>query len=269
MGFVKILENLEPVFISAGELACAMQKSARQYNKYNSGNPLTDIVTEADLAVQELILQAMVKTDLVNCRLMAEEDTPLVKEFNQKGQYYLAIDPIDDTAIYASGGAYFNQVISLHDGKNFLYMYVQLPALKWVHKVVNNVYSSSGDAPNFSLPKEAKKTIVYWQGNPEQRIPQEFQAELKSKGLRFAQIKTISPDVGSIAMFVTNRVAGVYQDDMNVYDALTEYNIGLARGQKVYSDGPNGKVDLLNIQKRQIGLYYPGYCLALNTSVQD
>ena len=100
---VKILEKLEPVFMKAGELALRMQGSAKHHNKYNTGNALVDIVTEADLAVQEFLLTEISKTDLVKCRLLGEENTPQTVKFNEDGKYYLAIDPIDGTANYAKG----------------------------------------------------------------------------------------------------------------------------------------------------------------------
>lgn len=260
---IKILESLEPVFIEAGELACKMQGSAKHYNKFETGNPTADIVTEADLAVQEFLLEAISKTELVNCRLMAEENTPQTEKFNKAGGLYLAIDPIDDTAIYAKGGKYFSQIISLHDGKKFLYMFIRFPALNWTHKIVNNQYSVMGQAPEFDLSSDAKNTIVYWDGEPEKRLPQELLADLKNKGIKFAQIKSVSKDVGSIVMFSTGRVAGIYHEDMNAYDSFSEYNIALAKNQKIYTNEPNHKVDLKNIQVGKTGLYYPGYYLAL------
>jgi fructose-1,6-bisphosphatase/inositol monophosphatase family enzyme len=264
MDFTQTLQSLEPIFVQAGELACKMQRGVERHNKYNTGNPAADIVTAADLAVQELLLEAMSKTDLINCRLLAEENTPLTDKFNEQGQYYLAIDPIDDTAIYAKDGQYFSQIISLHDGKKFLYMFVQFPALNWTHRIIHNNYFVSGQTPNFPLPPEAEKIIVYWSGSPEKNLPEKLYTELKNKGLSFAPVAALSKDVGSIAMFASNRVAGVYQENMNVYDALTEYNIALAKGLSVYAAGSSGTLDLSNIQKRQNGLYYPGYCLELN-----
>src|SRR5258708_28849689 len=81
---IEILQKLQPTFIKAGELACKMQKGVHHHNKFNSGNHAADIVTEADLAVQELLLGAISKTDLINCQLLGEEDTPLTKKFNNQ-----------------------------------------------------------------------------------------------------------------------------------------------------------------------------------------
>ncbi len=260
MNLVETLQSLEPFFIEAGNLAYKMQENINQHNKYSTGNSAVDIVTEADLAVQEFLLQELAKTDLTSCRLMAEEDTPSVKKFNNKGKYYLAVDPIDGTAVYAKGGKYFSTIISLHDGKNTLYTFIYFPALNWTHKIVKNKYSVFGKTPDFFLSPEAKNIIIYWNGNPEKNIPDLFN-KLKKEGISFQKIEN---EFGSISPLVCNKVAGVYKENINVYDGLVEFDISLAKGSKVYSGGPSGKLDLSNIKEREYGLYYPGYYLALS-----
>lgn len=257
MNLVETLQNLEPVFIEAGQLAYKMQKSVSHYNKRETGNPAGDIVTEADFAVQEFVLKEMVKTDLVSCRLLAEEDTISVKKFNDQGKYYLSIDPIDDTKIYASGKEHFSVIISLHNGEKFLYMFVYFPAWDWTHKIVNDQYAVSGKTPD--LPDGIKNTILYWSGNPEEHIPKEILNDLKNKGIIFSKISDMQLEVGSIGMFASGMVAGVYHENMNSYDGFVEFNIALAKGLKTYSSS----VDLRNIKERESGLYYPGYYLAL------
>jgi len=262
MDYIKILESLEPVFVKAGELACEMQKTAKQYSKFNSGNPLADIVTEADLAVQELLLDAMSKTELVNCKLMGEEKTPLTEKFTGTENFYISIDPIDGTKIYAAGGKCFSQIISFHDGEKFLYMYVRYPRWDWTLKIINGVCQISGATPDFNLPAEAKKSIVYWTKNPEQELPKDVVNDLKGRGLQFTKMSELGDDVSSIIMLSTNQIAGVCDVDPNVYDGLTEYNIGLSKGLKILSSGMN----LSRIEKRETGLYYPGYCVELNNN---
>ena len=177
MDLIKTLENLEPIFIQAGKLALKMQENVISHNKFNTGNSAADIVTEADLAVQEFLLNEMLKTDLINCYLLAEENTVSAKKFNEEGKYFLSIDPIDDTALYAKGKEHFSTIISLHDGHKFLYMFIYFPAWDWIHKIVNDDYSIIGEAPN--LPDNAKDTILCWSGNPEKNIPEEVLNELK------------------------------------------------------------------------------------------
>ncbi len=257
MDLIKTLENLEPIFIQAGKLALKMQENVISHNKFNTGNSAADIVTEADLAVQEFLLNEMLKTDLINCYLLAEENTVSAKKFNEEGKYFLSIDPIDDTALYAKGKEHFSTIISLHDGHKFLYMFIYFPAWDWIHKIVNDDYSIIGEAPN--LPDNAKDTILCWSGNPEKNIPEEVLNELKKRGIKFGSLRGIYPDLGSIAMFANNKIAGIYHENPNVYDGLVEYNIALAKGLKTYSS----PIDLTNIAKRETGFYYPGYYLAL------
>ena len=257
MDLIETLQNLEPIFIQAGKLALKMQKNIDSHNKFNTGNPAADIVTEADLAVQEFLLNEIVKTDLINCHLLAEENTISTKGFNEKGEYFLGIDPIDDTAIYAKGKEHFSTIISLHDGKKLLYMFIYFPAWDWIHKIVNNNYITLGEAPN--LPDNVKDTILYWSGNPEENIPKEVLDELEKRGIKFSCLKGTNPDIGTIAMFACNKIAGIYHEDPNVYDGLVEYDIASAKGLKIYSSS----INLTNIAKRETGLYYPGYYLAL------
>ncbi|MEK9181462.1 MAG: inositol monophosphatase family protein [Patescibacteria group bacterium] len=262
MNLIETLQNLEPIFIEAGQLAYKMQKGVSNHSKHNTGNNVIDIVTEADLAVQEFLLEAISKTDLVNCCLMAEENTPSVKKFNEQGKYYLAVDPIDGTAVYAKGGPYFSVIISLHDGKKNLYTFIYFPVFNWTHRIINEKHSVEGKTPEFTLPTEYKNSIIYWTGDPEKTIP-ELYNELKNKGIIFTKI---GQDVGSIAPFVLNRVVGIYKENINVYDGMVEFDIATARGLKIYSAGADGKLDLSNIKKREWGLYYPGYYLALNNN---
>lgn len=216
--------------------------------------------------MQEFLLQEILKTDLANCRLLAEEDTPSVNKFNERGKYYLVLDPIDNTAIYARGGRDFCVIVSLHDGKKPLYTFVYFPALNWTHRMVHNTYTVTKQSPNFTLPPGAESAIIYWAGNPEKTIPKLYN-DLKKQGLNFATIPIISRDFGSIAMLACNKVAGIYREDPNVYDGLVELHMALAKGLKIYSGGPNGALDLSDIKKRESGLYYPGYYLALNMPV--
>lgn len=264
MDLIRTIQGLEPTFFQAGELAYKMQKDVNHHSKFNTGNNEIDIVTEADTAVQEFLLKELAKTELVGCRMLAEENTPTVNRFNEQGKCYLSLDPIDGTATYARGGKFFCVIVSLHNGKIPLYTFVHYPALNWTHRIINNNYSVSGETPSFNLPPEAIKTVVYGFGNPDKSIPKLYQ-ELRNKGINFTKVQTIDRDAWTIPMFTCNKVAGVYGEDVNVYDGLVEFHFALAKGYKVYSDGPNGGFDLSNIKQRDYGLYYPGYYLALQS----
>lgn len=262
MDLIKTLTTLEPLFKQAGDLAWKMQKGIQTKRKFGTGFDAVDLVTEADLQVQKLLLKKMAKTELVNCRLMAEEETPSVSLFNGSSKYFLIIDPIDGTAIYSRGGKHFSVIVSLHDGKNLLYTFMHFPALNWTHRIVNNKYSVSGKTPVFNIPPQAKKYILYYSGHPETTIPKLYQ-ELEQQGLKFVHARTLTEDYGVTEMLFCNKIAGRFQENINVYDRLVSLHYALANDLKVYSGGPNGALDLANIKKREIGLYYPGFYLIL------
>ena len=264
MNSVKILQSLEPIFIKAGQLALEMQKGIGSHNKFNTGSPTADIVTEADFAVQEFLLKEIIKTELVQCRLLAEEDTMLTKNFNESGEQYLGIDPIDDTAIYASEKKHWSTIVSLHDGDKILYMFIYFPSWNWIIRIVNDACTIVGETPDLSDFKGSPTDIIYWSGDPEANLPSDVLDLIKQKGLTFRKVRDASSDLGSIALFACKKVAGIYHENMNTYDGLTELAIARTRGLKIHSDNFNGKpLNLSNIQKRETGLYYPGYYLAI------
>jgi fructose-1,6-bisphosphatase/inositol monophosphatase family enzyme len=265
---VECLETLEPDFVRASQAALRMQKGVRFFNKLETGNPATDIVTEADLATQESILKAMRSTALTGCRLLAEEDTESVQAFAAASKFYLGLDPIDGTAVYARGAQHFSTIVSLHDGESFLYMFVHFPAWDWTLKVARGKYVAVGAGPKLPILDDAEKSIIYWSGAPERSIHAELMSVLESNGLIFRKMSSFAKDVGTIELFALNKIAGVYYENMNVYDGCAEYAIAAGRGQALYSDLGSGKLQLTDIRSSPRGLYYPGYYLGLTKSVK-
>jgi fructose-1,6-bisphosphatase/inositol monophosphatase family enzyme len=265
---VECLETLEPIFVQAGQTALRMQGSVNYYNKLQTGNPAVDIVTEADLATQEAILTAMRSTPLVECRLLAEEDTETVKAFAPESNFYIGIDPIDGTAVYARGGEHFSTIISLHDGEKFLYMFIYFPAWDWTVKIARGKYTSLGSAPNLSMFDHLQKTVVYWSGKPKANIPEEILSAIKAKGLEFRKMSSLGIGIGTIELFTSRKIAGVYYENMNVYDGCAEYVIASSRGQPLYSNSASGNLQLSHICKSEKGNHYPGYYLVLTNPVK-
>lgn len=263
INLIKTLSKLEPVFLQAGRMAVKMQSTAKHHNKTNTGNIVSDIVTEADLAVQEFLLGEMVKTELVDCRLLGEENTTLVSKFTGTNGYYLGIDPIDGTATYARGGKFFSVIVSAHDGKNLLYTFKHLPVFGWTIKIVEKTYSTIGVQPKFESSLAGKHKILHWNYNPEKTIPDIYKA-LKNKGLEFVNCADSRDDTSMQSMFICNQIAGFYAENPNAYDGLVALHAALATKREIYSGGPSGSLDFTNIKKRETGLYYPGYYLVLN-----
>lgn len=263
MDLIQTLTKLEPMFMQAGDMAAKMQSTAKRHNKINTGWDVVDVVTEADLAVQEFLLGELAKTDLAGCRLLGEEDTPLVSKFTDTNGYYLAIDPIDGTAIYARGGKCFSVIISFHDGKNLLYTFKYFPVLGWTQKIVERTYLTIGVQPKFESSLANKLTILHYNKNPEKIIPEVYK-ELTGKGFEFVNCADSLDDTDPQPMVVCKQIAGYFEADPNAYDGLVAFHTALATNGKIYSGGPTGSIDFANIQKSETGFYYPGYYLVLN-----
>jgi fructose-1,6-bisphosphatase/inositol monophosphatase family enzyme len=265
---LRCLENLEPSFVEASQAALRMQACVQSYNKLRTGNPAVDIVTEADLATQEAILKALRSTPLIECRLLAEEDTESVEAFAAESNFYLALDPIDGTAVYARGGEHFSTIVSLHDGDDFLYMFIYFPAWDWALRMARGKYVSVGTPPKLPVLDDSENTIIYWSGSPEQNLAKQILVNVEANGLKFRQMSSFEKVVGSIELFAAGKIAGVYYENMNVYDGCAEYAIASGRGQPLYSDRTSGKLHLSDIRRSQKGLYYPGYYLVLSNSLK-
>src|SRR3989344_5446151 len=145
--YIDILIELEPVFKKAGQVALELRKTAKMSNKFRSGISMLDMVTDADLAVQEAILNEMAKTKLRECKVVAEENTPSVSKFKGTNNLTVTIDPIDGTFIYTSGGRFFSVIICLNDGKSLLYTYVYYPVVDWVRRITRNSVEDFGILP--------------------------------------------------------------------------------------------------------------------------
>jgi fructose-1,6-bisphosphatase/inositol monophosphatase family enzyme len=265
---VECLETLEPIFVQAGQTALRMQGSVTSYNKLQSGNPAIDIVTEADLATQEMILGSMQSTPLVRCRLLAEEDTETVGVFAPTSNFYIGLDPIDGTAVYARGDKHFSTIISLHDGEKFLYMFIYFAAWDWALKIARGRYTASGGPPKLSVFDDPERAILYWSGNPKANIPAETLSALKAKRLEFRKMSSLGVSSGTIELFASRKIAGVYYENMNVYDGCAEYAIASSRGQTFYSNSASGSLQLSDIRRSEKGLYYPGYYLVLTNPLE-
>lgn len=257
---IETLIELEPVFRKAGKLTLDMRKTAASRNKFNTGIHMVDIVTEADLAVQELILKAMAKTKMVDCQLAAEEDTPTVGQITGKNGLMLTIDPIDGTFIYASEGDYFSIILGLRQGAEFLYTFCYYPALNWGKRIIINKVESFGKGrkvktnPGLDL---ANSVVSYTYGDLGV-IPGDIRQKLDEEGFRFLNRSEITGESGSTTLLFLNQVAGFFVSNPLVYDGLTALHFGRAMNYRIYSD-----IDLDKIEKGAHGPYHPGWYLVL------
>jgi fructose-1,6-bisphosphatase/inositol monophosphatase family enzyme len=257
--YINALIGLEPVFKKAGELALKMRKTAKSKNKFNTGVAGIDIVTEADTAVQEFILLEMAKTKLVECELIAEEDTPSVKKFKGANGLVLALDPIDGTIIYASTGRFFSTIVSLYNKEQFLYTFCNYPVVNFSKRITGGKVEDSREFPKIKIKDglDLKKIIVYTHGNLQKQDSGIYDKLIKD-GYKFLTYADITDDAGSCSLFFSGQVAGFYKETPNPYDGFTALHYGQAKKFKIYGD-----VDLSNFKIGDHGPHYSGWYLVL------
>ncbi len=270
----QLLEHLqthEEVFRAAGDLARELQGHVAGHLKSNTGNLEADLVTDADLAVQRMILKALVNTPLVSCRLLAEESNPelaaLKADFSPDSRLVLTLDPIDGTRRYSEGEPYYSVIVGLHDGTRPLYTYLYYPAFRWWIRLVEDQLDTSGPLPGAEHLPDLSRSIVYTAGHPEQEVPERV-AALEQRGYRFDHGEKVAP-CGSKFLLLSGQSAGYYSANPNAYDGLLAWHYGLARKLPVESAGRapdrtfSGPFDLSRIESGRWGAHYPGYYLVL------
>ena len=256
---IDILISLETVFKKAGEFALQMRATAASKNKFNTGSAAVDIVTEADMAVQEMILSEMSKTKLVECKLIGEEDTPSVSKFKGTNGLVLALDPIDGTIIYASTGRFFSTIVSLYSKEDFLYTFCNYPMVNWSIRITKDEIKDSGEFPEIKIKEglNLDKVIVHSYGDPQKKDPDLYNKLIKD-GYKFLTYADVGDDAGSCSLFFAGKVAGFYRETPNPYDGFVALHYGQAKKFKIY-----GKVDMSKTEPSNHGPHYSGWYLVL------
>ena len=254
--YLTILVSSEPIFEQAASLACDLRNKVSSYNKSETGAEGLDIVTDADLQVQEFILSRLAETPLIECELIAEESTPSVSKFKGTNGLVLTIDPIDNTAAYVAGGRFFSLIVGMHNKKELLYSYYLYPLLNWTKRIIKNRAEDIGDVPEVRiLPSiDPMKTIAYLAHVKPDKLPLEIEEKLKLRGLSVHDRKDISPDATMTALLYLGKIAGVCVQNPIAYDCLGVLHYARATGEfEIYST-----VDLSKPTKGPFGMYYPG-----------
>lgn len=251
---IDLIQQFEPVFIEAAEMAAKLKKDAVSKHKLSTGNVEVDIVTSADLAVQEFVLQKLVKSDLKNCELIAEEDTPSRYLFAKSSNLVLTIDPIDGTAIYAQGKKMYSIVITIHDKKRPIYTFDYFPEIKWGVKIVYDKCEFIGNKPKLTHKKLPLKTIIYSFYNSKERTIEnssKMASELVKNGYAFRYKKDFSDEVGGTAMFILGIADGFFTENGSAVDTLVSLHYALSQDLLVYQD--------INIEKPIISTQFNGH----------
>lgn len=234
-----MIQQFEPVFIEAGKLASKLREKAAVHYKATSGIEEIDIVTSADLAVQELILEKLAQSDLKNCELLAEEDTPSVKLFAKSADLVLTLDPIDGTKSYADGKRMYLLIITLHDKEKPIYTFDYFPELDWGIKIVGKENKFFGQTPQFKVyPHSNKMIIKYFHKSPvtlESRDPK-LAKKLSADGYKLVGRQEISDEAGATMLFVLGFADGYFMTNGSATDALVALHYGTANGYKIFRD---------------------------------
>lgn len=259
-GYISELIKLEPVFKKAGELAVKMQKTAASRNKFNTGITGIDIVTEADLAVQEAILFKMAKTKLVDCQLFAEEDTLLTKKFHGTNGLVLALDPIDGTIFYAKNGRFYCTILTLHDKKNILYTFYNYPEINWSIRVANGKIKTEGVFPEVLMnSKEDFSKVIFHTGKNPKKIGGPLYQKLESQGYKFYNVFEHTREAGSCTMLFSGKSGGYFTDIPNPYDGLGALYYGQTKKYKIFNN-----LDLSKTFLNDHGPHYSGWYVIIN-----
>lgn len=258
--YVDILIKLEPAFRRAGNMALNLRSTALSRNKYQSGIEGIDIVTEADLKVQEEILSEMAKTKLIDCKLIAEEDTPSVNKFKGINGLVLTLDPIDGTIFYKNNKRFFCIIVCLHDDESMLYSFYHYPVVNWSRRITENKVEDFGDLPKVNTKDDLdfSHTIAHTFGEPEKVIP-EIYSKLIKDGYKFHNAYTeITDESGATTLFFLNQVAGYFTNNPGSYDGLGTLYYGKVKKYQIYSD-----IDISKSVQGSRGEYCPGWYLVL------
>lgn len=254
-----MLIELEPVIKQAGTLALKLRPNAKIQNKLQTGIHGIDIVTNADFGVQEAILLEMAKTKLIECQLIAEEDTPSVNKFRGTNGLTLTLDPIDGTFGYAGDSDFFSIIVGLRDNKSLLYTLCHYPAVNWTRRIARNEVVDFGELPYVkTIPNlDLTRTIAHTIGNPK-KAAREIYRQLTSDGYIFRPVTEITDQSGACTLLFLNQVAGYYTENPNSYDGLSALYYGQVKGWRIFST-----VDITKITNGRYGPYHQGWYVVL------
>jgi len=239
---LEIIQKFEKDFIAAGKLAKKMRASATSEQKHTSGVKEIDIVTSADLAVQEYILERISKSKILkSCELLAEEETKFTEGFAKKSNYVITLDPIDGTYFYASGKKMYKVIVGINDKKNPLYTFWYCPEYDWGMKIVGKKCEFFGKKPKLKLktkiPPKAITYGIYGENGDIKKLYPEIYKKLKNEGYNFVERKEISDEPSSTGQFfaLSDQFAGFFCGNStgSAVDILVALHFGMANGYEI------------------------------------
>lgn len=256
--------RIEPVLLEAGVVAWEMQARAQSLRGKDTGNAAADALTNADLAVQELILEAVLKTPLKAAKSACEEDTALVAQLAGEEELWLGIDPINNTKEYQRGGKFWNLIFQIHGPEMPLYTFTYYPVLDWGHILYGNVHVVRGVAPRLDQVGGIERAIVYAIADPPASAP-ELHSRYAAQGYRFSHKDEVHPDykgLGSPTLLLLGLAGGYYSERPRLCDGFVGQALALAHPEE-FELVTVGDLSPASAVMEPLGLKVPGSYLVL------
>ncbi|MBA3873264.1 MAG: inositol monophosphatase [Anaerolineae bacterium] len=219
--------DLQAVRATASEIARAagavlMEKFEQPHQERTKKND-TDIVTEADLASEAVVLPRLTKA-FPDHHIVSEEGGGAgIGKSAEEAEYFWYVDPLDGTTNYASNIPFFSVSLGLADkNMNPLVGVVYDPFSDELYSAALGHGATRNDKPIHVSPQTALRQAVLCSGFPYESInsPDSNIAEwkaftIKSRGLR--RFGSIALELSYVA---SNRLEGLWERSVNAWDVM-------------------------------------------------
>ncbi|MDD5731564.1 MAG: hypothetical protein PHU42_01615 [Patescibacteria group bacterium] len=265
---VKIFETKVPgILKKAGAYSLEIRRNGLKIShKTNTGEEKSDILTNADLKVQEVILNELLKTHLRKCMLVSEENTRYIDRFAKKSNYLLSIDPIDGTLAYAKKprSKKFQIIIQLKNQYEILITAIYYPAYDELLYIANDKVMLNGK--KLKLGKNKSRSDIATKDDLSIRARRFF----SKNGLNPIDYKS-HPKIPGYIYLVKSKYGGFYKKNINAYDGLVWAHLVNAMGGRtieIVSGKEIGKdYNFFNIKRETLRgrnrLVHPGEYMAI------
>ncbi len=218
--------NVVPdILKKAGSLALDLRKQLKINYKSNTGRENSDIVTNADEGVQEIILKSLLKTKLKECKVFCEEDTKSVNLFPKDTDFLISIDPIDGTLAYAkSNSDHWQIIVQLKTQYKFLVTMIYYPVSDSLLIIDDTIRLNDKKIEEYSNKEES----VVWDELPG---PSQKAIDFAKKKKWNLKRREKASESGFI-IYAKKKFLGMHRLRLNAVDSLVWAHITQALGGK-------------------------------------
>jgi myo-inositol-1(or 4)-monophosphatase len=219
--------DLQAVRTTASEIARAagavlMEKFEQPHQERVKKN-VTDIVTEADLASEAVVIPRLAKA-FPDHHIVSEEGGGAgIGKSAEEAEYFWYIDPLDGTSNYASNIPFFSVSLGLADKHmNPLVGVVYDPFSDELYSAALGHGATRNDQPIHVSPQPALRQAMLCSGfpyesinNPDNNIREWKAFTLQSRGLR--RFGSIALELSYVA---SSRLEGLWEQSVNAWDVM-------------------------------------------------